>query len=234
MNYTANDNLEVMKLAKNYNNFLANIVVRTIKNSNSKRILDFGCADGFFIQKLLKLCPFLDIVGIETDEDSLITCKKLNINVIDTLERVPNETIDIIYSFNVLEHIEDDEQILTTFKTKLIKNGKVIIYVPALMFLFSSMDTKAGHYRRYNKKELKLKLEKSGLHISRIEYCDCLGILATLLYKLKDFLLRNGNGDISPLGIVLYDKVFFLSRILDYLLFKYLCGKNIIVIANKK
>jgi predicted SAM-dependent methyltransferase len=59
----------------------------------------------------------------------------------------------MIYSSNVLEHIEDDSRALNEMFAKLQINGKLAIYVPAFMFLFSDLDIKAGHFRRYSKKE---------------------------------------------------------------------------------
>lgn len=55
MNYSANDNLEIMKLAKNYNGFLIEQILNTIKNEDFKEILDFRCSDGFLLKILQKI-----------------------------------------------------------------------------------------------------------------------------------------------------------------------------------
>ena len=62
MDYTANDNLEVMKFAKHYNQFLTNSVFSVICKNNGKNILDFGCADGYFMQHLFKRNSSLNYV----------------------------------------------------------------------------------------------------------------------------------------------------------------------------
>ena len=52
MNYSANDNLEVMKIAKNYNGFLVDNILKLVNKYSLKNILDFGCSDGFFIKEI--------------------------------------------------------------------------------------------------------------------------------------------------------------------------------------
>jgi len=142
MNYTANDNLDIMKSAKNYNNFLAEFVKKSICQNNYKQILDFGCADGFFLDYIKKEFKDANFYGIETDDTSLATCKEKDIVVKNNINGF-EQTFDLIYSFNVLEHIENDVDILKCFYNKLNKGGRIIIYVPACQFLFSSMDKKA-------------------------------------------------------------------------------------------
>ena len=232
MKYSANDNLEVMKCAKNYNNFIIGHVFKAIEKNNCKNILDFGCADGFFIRKILDKFENVNTFGVEIDDFSFKKCKDSGINVARSIDEFEAK-FDIIYSFNTLEHIEDDFKTLQDLYNKLNSGGKLILYVPALPFLYSSMDKKTGHYRRYRKKDLSEKLIKAGFNIEKIEYCDCIGVIATLLYILKDCVFKSNNGDISEFSVKLYDKIFPLSQFLDKLIFKYFLGKNLVVVVGK-
>ena len=232
MNYIANDILRIIKLAKNYNAFLIRQVVKIIRKNNYKNILDFGCADGYFLETMKKNCQEIVPFGVEIDNSSIEFCRQKNLNIYENIKDIPCN-LDLIYSFNVLEHIETDTETMQNFYDILEQNGKLVLYVPALTFLFSSMDKKVGHYRRYEKQKLIDKLTKIGFIIEKIEFCDSLGVLATLLYILKDTLLKNNNGNISKISIVLYDIIFPLSRLLDILVFKKYCGKNLLVIAKK-
>ena len=231
MNYSANDNLDVMKIAKNYNNFLISNILKLINSYNYQTILDFGCSDGFFIEEILKINNRLNIEGIEKDSTSIQNCKDKNIKIYDDLSLI-NKCYDLIYSFNVLEHIEDDVTILKEFNSKLNNNGKLLLYVPAFNFLFSSMDKKTGHFRRYSKKDLIKKLEISNFKIEQINYCDFIGGLLTLIYILKD-KIKSSNGNINKVQIKLFDMLFPLDRLLDKLLFSNIFGKNILVVASK-
>src|SRR5215475_3171635 len=59
------------------------------------------------------------------------------------------QTPDTAVYINVLEHIEDDETELKTIFNALAPGGRILIFVPALPFLMSSMDRGLGHFRRY-------------------------------------------------------------------------------------
>jgi hypothetical protein len=54
--------------------------------------------------------------------------------------------------------------------------GIFFVYVPAVPWIYSSMDQLVGHYRRYTKDELVLKLKSAGFCIKRSEYVDFLGV----------------------------------------------------------
>src|SRR3954452_7744006 len=64
----------------------------------------------------------------------------------DTFE--PHEQYDSIVMMNVLEHIEDDEAALKTLRRALNPGGRIVLYVPAFMLLYSDFDREIGHYRR--------------------------------------------------------------------------------------
>ena len=91
------------------------------------------------------------------------------------------------------------------------------------------MDRQVGHFRRYRKKDLTEKIRQAGLTpVGNARYADCLGFLATLLYKLTD-----KSGRINRKNLIFYDRYCFpLSRIGD-LLFGKLFGKNVFIIAEK-
>ena len=229
MEYQAKDNLEIMKFARNYNNFIVNLILKVIKKSSYKKVIDFGCSDGFFINLITDKVPEIKIVGVDSDINYLNNNK--DFVVFSDLDEIKEE-FDFIYSLNTLEHIYEDVEILKKINSKLKNNGKIFLYLPAFNWLYSSMDKKTGHYRRYDKKMIINKLELSGFSVDKIEYCDFLGIFATLIYIFKDYI-KNNNGNINRLQIELYDKIFYLSRFFD-MFFSFFCGKNLFVIASKK
>ena len=136
---------------------------------------------------------------------------------------------DVIYTVNVLEHIEDDRAILRTLYSKLKSGGKLFIYVPAFQLLYSAMDKKVGHYRRYGRAELKSKVKDAGFRITDSRYADSLGFLASLVYKWQG----NDSGDINRGALKAYDRfVFPLSRTIDVLTSSFV-GKNLSLVAEK-
>lgn len=223
--YSGHENLMVMQHAKNYNFFLQNLI--TPYFNKKSRVLDFGAGLGAFAKKISFECN--NILCIEPDPYQLKLLKENGFSAQPDLAFVENQSIDFIYSFNVLEHIEDDQNAVNQLIDRLSADGILFIYVPALSFLYSQMDTAVGHYRRYNKKSLANLFQNPNLKILKIEYVDSIGVLATLIFKY----IGNGEGKINLRALKFYDGfVFPVSNFFDMILNKFI-GKNIYIVAQK-
>ena len=96
---------------------------------------------------------------------------------------VPEERYDTIVMMNVLEHIEDDQQALKTLREALLPGGRIVLYVPAFMLLYSDFDREIGHYRRYRKTELRQLVERSGFQVVESRYVNSLGAVGWFVYS---------------------------------------------------
>ncbi len=106
--------------------------------------------------------------------------------------------------------------------------ARLLVYVPAFPVLYTSMDAKVGHVRRYKRDTLARSVTAAGFEIERVEYADSIGFFATLVFRLMD----RGTGDINPRMLKLYDRVVFpLSRALDVLTHRWF-GKNLVLVAR--
>ncbi|HEY0941409.1 MAG TPA: class I SAM-dependent methyltransferase [Steroidobacter sp.] len=223
--YTGVDNLEVMQEAVNYNRFLLD-TVRKYAPSKA-RVLDFGAGSGQFAIPLRD--HGLDIVALEPDLSLQQTLRARGLRVTGTPHDLPDAGFDYIYSLNVLEHIEDDAGALRALHSKLTSGGRLLIYVPAFPVLYTSMDAKVGHVRRYRKQALRKAAEAAGFAVDRVWYVDSLGFPATLAFKL----LGNDSGNVNRTALKLYDRaVLPLSLALD-LLTGHWFGKNLLLVARK-
>jgi len=77
----------------------------------------------------------------------------------DSPERFCEENVDTILSFNVLEHVEDDEKSLSSLLTVLRCSQatgpkRLISFVPAHNWAYGETDRKFGHFRRYSKRRV--------------------------------------------------------------------------------
>jgi len=143
-----------------------------------------------------------------------------------------NMKYDLIYTSNVLEHIEDERNALLELSNSLAKGGILAIYVPAHSFLYTEMDNSIGHFRRYSKADLKQKTSNLGLELVYLSYSDSLGYLATLLVKFIGYKSTANLGAARSLSM--YDKYLYpISKTLDALGARYIVGKNIIMILKK-
>jgi SAM-dependent methyltransferase len=92
--------------------------------------VELGCANGFFLQ-YLKNNGATKIIGIDVSKSLLKTIKIKNIKLINgDLFDLKENYIDILYMFNILEHIPDQKKLLKSIKTRLKSDGLLLIEVP--------------------------------------------------------------------------------------------------------
>lgn len=115
--------------------------------------------------------------------------------------------IDTVVSLDVLEHLEDDLRVLTTFWTVLEPGGRLLLKVPAHPFLYGSIDEASLHFRRYRRRDLGARLERAGFRVERVAYMN---MAATLPYFVKSRILRrrtNFSNAIDPERLGLYNRL---------------------------
>jgi hypothetical protein len=85
--------------------------------------------------------------------------------------------------FEVLEHVEDDRGLLTEIHDFLGEDGALLLSVPAHRKRFSRVDEMAGHFRRYDRRELEDLLRDTGF---AVETFWCYGYpLANILMAIR-------------------------------------------------
>jgi len=70
---------------------------------------------------------------------------------------------DLVGAFDVLEHIEHDEQALAGVHRALRPSGIALVTVPQHPWMWSALDDAVRHKRRYTRRELLRKLDACGL-----------------------------------------------------------------------
>lgn len=221
--YTGTENLEVMAEAVKYNCFLISLIQNEARPG--EKIVDFGAGIGTFAKEVSN--GGFQVHCIEPDKRQLARVLESGLSASSDLNYIEDGSIDLLYTLNVLEHIEDDIAALQICYKKIKPGGRILIYVPAFQILYSSMDRNVGHFRRYNRAELSKKVRESGFEIIKNEYVDCAGFLASLLFKI----LGNKSGTINRSALIFYDRyVFPLSRLGDKI-FDRVFGKNVFIVA---
>jgi hypothetical protein len=224
--YVGAENLDLMENAVRYTSYVGRLVSKALPDNG--RILEFGAGSGS--QTSYVMSP-----------DSRLTCVEINPELQKILQSrgyIPATSLDeiaplthtCVYSINCLEHIENDAAALQAIHGILIANGTLVLYVPALQVLFSSMDKHVGHYRRYQRKKLINLVESQGFVVTEARYVDSFGVFPSMLYKL----IPNSSGEPSVRNLKIYDAVFFpVSLFFDRFLGK-IIGKNLFIVAAKK
>lgn len=144
------------------------------------------------------------------------------------LAQTGGETYDTIAMVNVLEHIEDDAAALAGLFDALRPGGHLLIFVPALPFLYSALDRSVGHFRRYTRSTLRSPIEQAGFSIRILRYFDILGVGPWWLINTL-----GGATGFNPRLAGLYDAVGVpVTRAVETLVPPPL-GKNLIAVAEK-
>jgi SAM-dependent methyltransferase len=223
--YAGIDNLEVMREAVNYNRYLQSLVERNAVGA--RRVIDFGAGSGTFA--IPCSAAGFDVTAVEPDAHLRALLEAAGITAVADVAALPNGAFHFAYTLNVLEHIEDDVEALRALRARLVPRGRLLVYVPAFPVLFTSMDEKVRHVRRYTRASLRGSLVAAGFEILDLRYADSLGFAATLLFKAFD----NGRGNLNRRLLRLYDQLAFpVSRGLDALTYRWF-GKNLFALAAK-
>jgi glycosyltransferase involved in cell wall biosynthesis len=82
---------------------------------------------------------------------------------------------DSVVMINVLEHVEDDAGALRDAFAALRPGGRLILWVPAMEWLYSDLDRRFGHHRRYHLKQLRLLLADAGFDARELRSVNALG-----------------------------------------------------------
>jgi len=167
-------------MAGNYNRWIYDMIAPGLGD----RILDIGCSMGNITQ------GFLDrdlVVGVDCVAEVAEVAKKRfsehnNFSALclnfpkDDISPLKNYYFDTIVAVNVLEHIEDDVEALRAMHWLLCSGGHVAMVVPAIKWLYGTMDHEDRHYRRYSKRELLHKLEDANFRILSVDYMNMMGL----------------------------------------------------------
>src|SRR5947209_13192503 len=134
--YSGVDNLEVMEQALNYNAFLQGLVTTRAKLGDA--ILDFGAGTGVLARPLA--AAGYRVRCIEPDDRLRARLQSRGLEAHASIEEIPPESLDLVYTVNVLEHIADDVATVTALHGRLKPGGRLLVYVPAFALLYTSMD----------------------------------------------------------------------------------------------
>jgi SAM-dependent methyltransferase len=214
------------KFLKNYNQDLISKLTKTSSSKNS--VLDFGAGLGTLSElwsKRTGVTPDCFEVDIELVE----ILKQRGFKCYESYESI-NKVYDLIYTSNVLEHIEYDVDVLKELFALTAEGGQLVVYVPAFQCLYSGLDIKVGHYRRYDKNILLDKLRLAGYVVDKWQYSDSLGFFVWLLTKLT----HKTESEASIKKMCIYDKYIYpISKLFDAVGLRYVFGKNLLVNCRK-
>lgn len=158
-----------------------------------RRILDVGAGSGFFSRYLLSHGDALEAWCVDThyaaDRDSSVGGKPLHYR-----RALTRTQADLVLLMDVLEHVDDDGQLLGECLRAVPSGARFLITVPAFQFLWSGHDTFLEHKRRYTLKQLEDRVHGAGLQV--VNACYFFGLVFPPAACLR--LLQQANPRPSP------------------------------------
>lgn len=122
------------------------------------------------------------------------------------IREIPQErTFDLIVACEVLEHIENDTEVLKLIAQRLSATGYFLFSAPAFMSKWQRVDEFAGHFRRYERRELWDKFPAAGMVIEKIwmfgfPICNLLYPLREAYYALRLRTVKTSKEEATKLS----------------------------------
>lgn len=224
--YTGVDTLEVLTSAVRYQRFLTGLLTRAAGAAgDGLQAADFGAGLGTLARDARSLG--WDVTCVELDPALRARLREDGFDAVESLDDMSPQSLDFLFSYNVLEHIEDHAAVVSAFHRVLKPGAPLLIYVPAYAVLYGPLDRAVGHVRRYRRKGLINLVESAGFSVRVCHYCDSIGFAAALVYRVV------GSGQLREREVKRYDRFAFpASRRLDCVA-QWFFGKNLVLIAHR-
>jgi 2-polyprenyl-3-methyl-5-hydroxy-6-metoxy-1,4-benzoquinol methylase len=219
--FGAEDDLECLAASKHFFDWVLDRFEPHLRG----RVLEVGAGTGTITRRLLERSADVNVVALEPAGNMFASLDALA--ALEPRATARRQTIrdvlgkgeggfDAALYVNVLEHIADDAEEVRLAAETLRPGGALLVFGPALEFLYSELDHKAGHYRRYSTQGLRRIVEATGL----------------LPYLVVYRWLRRPA--ISGSTVWGYDRLIVpASRLLQRGLGRPPVGKNILLVALK-
>jgi SAM-dependent methyltransferase len=138
--------------------------------SAARRYLEIGCGTGFALGAFASSRRWSRLVGSEIHPAGILAAQKrlgghAEFVQMDARSIPARCAFDLVGAFDVLEHIVEDETVIGAVHSVLVPGGGFIAAVPQHPSLWSEVDQRSYHVRRYRPGELEEKLCAAGFDI---------------------------------------------------------------------
>ena len=163
---------------------------------SATRVIDVGAGSGFFAKYLCDLLPNSTGLCVDPNYESSSLGQFGNIQF---ALNANGKKADVYVFADVLEHVQDDIQLLRSYTDQCEKGSLILISVPAFMILWSQHDVYLEHYRRYTLEQIEEVVKLSGLSIIQSKYL--FPSLFPVAYIKRKYLRSKGSSDMTNVPI---------------------------------
>ncbi len=162
--------------------------------AGAREMAEVGCGRGL-LQRQVELEYERELTGFDLNENGLkhnlsqfsrVCCYDIH-QKLDSLRA----RFDLIFLWDVLEHIPEEDKFLQALLFHMAPSGKLIVNVPAGQWAYSGYDRAAGHVRRYSIHTLRQVAGRNHLELLEWSYWGLPLVPVLLVRKLR----RMGEDD---------------------------------------
>lgn len=166
----------------------------------SGRLLDLGCAYGFFLKEAR---PYLDVCGIELAEDAAQSCRQAGLSVLSGVADEANMArvgeVDVITLFDVIEHLPQPYDTLALCGRHLKPGGVIVIttgdfvsFTARLMGAAWRLMTPPQHLWFFTPESIRRMARSLGLSVVHLDHPTKIVPLSLIFFQLRRMLgMRN-------------------------------------------
>lgn len=192
---------------------------------NFSSFIEIGCGTGFVLDGIRKEFINAQISGSEIHSSGLayasIRLPDIELMQLDAKKFPFIDEYDVIGAFDVIEHIKEDELVLSNIYNGLKPNGFCLITVPQHMWLWSDVDKDALHQRRYSAAELHAKLKRVGFEIVKsTSFVSLLVPLMLIARKSAKLGSRQSSSTVELSLPATFNKLMLLIMNIEFMLIK--------------
>ena len=148
-------------------------ILRALEGLAPGQMVEVGCGAGALLHELATFN--VSATGLETSARAQGVARAIaehgagKQQITDVPDQSWEANCDLVCSFDVMEHIEDDDAAIETWSRWLKPGGHLCLSVPAHRKRWGAGDEWAGHWRRYERQNLIDMLESHDLVIRHVE-----------------------------------------------------------------
>lgn len=136
---------------------------------SARSYMEIGCGSGIVLDAVSRALPGLEMVGSELFTSGLDETRRFvpHVDVVQMdARRIPfTQAFSVIGAYDVIEHIEADDEVLAQMYKAVVPGGGIILTVPQHQWMWSLADEQAHHVRRYNRQGLEDVVTQAGFEV---------------------------------------------------------------------